>query len=1150
MGEKDIHTLLNDAREKSWSDQALVQRAVDMARELSAPTLNRLNSEERSFLAALSRLVTDEPSRRFAEQLCEYALRDSAHAAERLRHMLDELGGIPTFFSSMARLRLKAVAMASRGMQGAALGEMKRIFRATFGEPVLPAVANKISRRADALSKEGLRLILTPLEPEVFGEQAARQYAESLAALLVEQPRVGIVVQSQRLCPGLSPASPRHSAELFAARLKRFITASLLGGGARPIIVETHCSDTLPLVVEGLKQALDSPECDTADVALELPGYLRSSASILRELVDWGKPRAERGATPLKVLLVKGSYLDEERRISAAYGTSAQLCSSKSEADVAYVRLLNAAMACPPKVITPVVGTHELTHLCYAALRWARSGREGLPPVCLLYGVGNHMARQFARLGAQVALRAPIVPEEGEDGIFERYLLGLVHEFSRPGGFLAEGYAADASGNSLSDKARPLMIAQGDRDESDRAEAAPGYVPGHLGALLERPYVDAFYEAARAEKEREQSTLPLVIGGQAYASPLTFVHRSLTVPGLVDYRFSCADYKAVDMALHYAQTRLVSPRAGEVDRAAGLLKAARELRRRSTEFAALLVRDAGFTLPDAQAELRDAIDSARYYATAGSLKEGLQDGSTPQPLGVVAVAVGAAHPLAEAMAGIAAAWAGGNIIVYKPAAYSTLLGIKLTELLRDAGVEMICLPCMDNEISARLITDSRVDAVVCAADDNFARALTARHPLCAPLVAPVAGSCVYLAESCDWRTALREVLAVAYRRSGSSPACPLCVAVHARVYDDPAFAAALRDAVESLETKPTWLEGADLGPIASPLVEAERLLLAEGSPGVVEKLVAPSSDTPGSLLWRPGVYTASAADADVVRYGRRLPLLRLLRVESAEQAFALRSLPQACSRFAIYSADAEEIAALKSAPGCRWLAINCLPVARAGALPVPTCRSTLSAACGPMVGGRNFAPALCRWQETARPSMRSARRNLVFDPKGVIPSTSGAEETMRLSAAADSISYWWEKEFSAEQALQPLPGHRARLSYRPIRVCLRIEKAMADADVAIALMAAMQAGCRLQISTASVRPWLALFAEQYGVGLSVQKRGEFEESLAELPAGIVLRDPAATDDSLARAAAAGLAVSTAPVLANGRLELLQYLEERLVICPE
>ena len=109
---------------------------------------------------------------------------------------------------------------------------------------------------------------------------------------------------------------------------------------------------------------------------------------------------------------------------------------------------------------------------------------------------------------------------------------------------------------------------------------------------------------------------------------------------------------------------------------------------------------------------------------------------------------------------------------------------------------------------------------------------------------------------------------------------------------------------------------------------------------------------------------------------------------------------------------------------------------------------------------------------------------------------------------------------------------------------------MADADVAIALMAAMQTGCRLQISAAAVRPWLIVFAEQYGVSLREENRAAFEASFASLAAaGVTVRDTAAMEDTLARAAEHALPISSEPVLANGRLELLHYLEERFTISP-
>lgn len=1151
MGEKNIRTFLSDARDKTRSEQGLVQRAIDMARLLGAPAIGKLNGDERACLAALSRLVDDEPSRRFAEQLCELALRDNARAAERLRQLLAEMGGIPTFFSSMARLRLKAASMASRGMQGAALGEMKRVFRSTFEELVLTAHPTRVNRRAEAMAKEGVQLMLCPMQPEVFGESAAEKYAAELEKTLAEYPRAGVVVQALRLCPGLHPASPDHGAAMLAERLRRCLSAARSGGSPRPVILETHGSDTLPIIVEALKQTLDSPKYDTADIALELPAYLRTSPAVVRELADWAKPRSQRGATPLKVLIVKGSHLVDERRLAARYGTTPQLCSNKTETDVAFARLLNAAMSCPAKVITPIIGTHELTHLCYAVLRWARSGREGLPPLCFVCGLGNHLARLFAKQGSPVLLRAPLAPAEGESGVFERYLLDLMSEISRPGGFLAGGYAADASGNTLSDKARPLMTASSPRDDEGGSDATPahGFVPGHLGALLERPYVDAFYAAARAESERPQDPIPLVLGGEVCESPLTFIHRSLTVPKLVDYRFSCADYQAVETALQWAEKAAVARKPGEDDRVASLLKAARELRHRSEEFAALLVRDGGFTLTDAQTELRDSVDALRFYAD-DALRGGFADGTIPQPLGVVVVSAGTAHPLADALSGIAAAWVAGNTIIYKPAAYSTLLGTRLSALLQEAGVEHLCFPSLDNEIATLLFTDSRVQALICSADPATARNLWSCSPQSASLLSPAAGPCVYLGETCDWRAALRDITTAAFRRSGSSPSCPLCVLAHNSLYDDPAFIAALQDAVSSLTTKPTWLSDADLGPVPSPLGEKERRLLTEPLVGGAAWRVTPRAEEPGSLLWQPGLCVGLDTTSPVLRDGRRLPLLRLMRAESAEQAYALGQNINASSAFVLYSRNSEEIEDVQRDFACRWLAVNCLPAPRPGAVPQPLARTTLGAAVAPLAGGSNYAPALCRWEERTRPSCRSTRRHLTFDPKGIVPATSGAEETMRLSAAADSVSYWWEREFSTPHDLPTADGLRATLSYHPIRVCLRIEKAMSDADIAIALMAALQTGCRLSLSLDASRPWLLGVAEQYGLSMSVQKRGEYEASFPALAAGgFIVRDPAALDDTLAAATAASLPLINASVLANGRLELLYYLEERLTIRP-
>jgi len=53
------------------------------------------------------------------------------------------------------------------------------------------------------------------------------------------------------------------------------------------------------------------------------------------------------------------------------------------------------------------------------------------------------------------------------------------------------------------------------------------------------------------------------------------------------------------------------------ERAACLTRAAQLLQARRGQFLSLLVREAGKTLPDAVAELREAVDFCRYYAARG-----------------------------------------------------------------------------------------------------------------------------------------------------------------------------------------------------------------------------------------------------------------------------------------------------------------------------------------------------------------------------------------------------------------------------------------------------------------------------------------------------------------------------------------------------
>ncbi len=1160
MGDVDISARLAEAGKRKWDDRTLAQRAADLATELLALSLKSLRSDERTLLAALSRLAVDPRNRSFVHELCGQVFRAPTPAAQaaRLKKLLTDFGGIPTLFSTVGRLRLRAAAMAAGSMQGAAMAEVRRIFRSTFGELSLPTQVEKVTRRVRDFGKDKLTLALNPLSPEVFGAKGAERYQKNLEAILSKQEGVGITIQPWRLVPGLSPYRPSLAAHELAEKLKALFRLSLKGGDARPVIVETGHSDIMPVVIEGFKLALAGSTFHQANVTLELPGYLRQSPALLRELTEWAAARAAKGARPLGVMLNKGSHLAAERACAYLYGDSNAAAANKGEADTRYKQLVHQAMAANAKAIRPALATHNLFDLAYGLLDWARSGRSGLPDIVLTAGLGNHTGRMLSRAGARVTLVVGVASEQSETE-FENYLLRIIREAALPESLLSAGYAPEPNSMAWNRMRQQFLASLSGREEphsnDTRRRADNDLTPtGTLSSALDRAGMDALYAAAaEAGQELHAPALPLTIGGQVVETPLTGIHRSLTAAGVEEYRYTCADYKAVDTVLQLASRATADEPLALDERRLQLLQLARILEKNRLELCTLLVRDAGFTLADAYLELRDAADACRFYEKS-AMQDGLLDGTQPLPLGVVVVASDRAHPLAHAVNGIAAAWMTGNSVIFKPTPASLRLGYRLAALAAEAGFRsprFNTLACLDNQIADKLMTDPRTDATLLPGHSALAARLAMQAPGKPILCASAGLASAYLAADADWQQAVHDITRAAFRRSGQAATCPRVLLVDASVYDNQLFMNALKDAVSTLSAQPGWTEAADLGPLSLPLTEEQRDLLTEQHDEETW-LVRPLAQGLNSQMWTPGVITGVKPGSPLTTTAaRELPLISLIRVGSLAEALVVQKQVSAAGAAALYAQDETLISqwsrSMSSAQsGINSLFINCCPQMRPGLLPEPS--YPLPARCSaPQASGPHYLTALCNWQETARPQRRGKQRHIPFSPWESLAPKPSPDDTMRLTSAADSISYWWENEFGQQKEHSTYEGETVTRRYIPHPICLRAEKATSDIDLAIAIMAALTAGSELQLSTASLRPWMPRALEPLGITVTVEQRDEFESHFAELAGrGICVRDTAATDSTQRAAAEAGLHLCTTSVLANGRLELLHCLSEHYI----
>jgi RHH-type proline utilization regulon transcriptional repressor/proline dehydrogenase/delta 1-pyrroline-5-carboxylate dehydrogenase len=137
-------------------------------------------------------------------------------------------------------------------------------------------------------------------------------------------------------------------------------------------------------------------------------------------------------------------------------------------------------------------------------------------------------------------------------------------------------------------------------------------------------------------------------------------------------------------------------RLGGEGRAAILEKAADLYERDTARFMALLVREAGKTLDNGMADLREAVDFLRYYATLARQQfsgptvlpgpTGERNELSMHGRGVFACISPWNFPLAIFSGQVSAALAAGNSVIAKPAEQTPLIAHHAVKLLHEAGV--------------------------------------------------------------------------------------------------------------------------------------------------------------------------------------------------------------------------------------------------------------------------------------------------------------------------------------------------------------------------------------------------------------------------------------------------------------------------------
>ena len=534
---------------------------------------------------------------------------------------------------------------------------------------------------------------------EADAERYFQSYAHAIEVLARQAPgathaRSGISVKLSALEPRYSlMQSARVNSELAPRMLQLARLAARAGIG---FTLDAEEADRLDLSLDIVEALARDPTTRAWDgLGLAVQAYGRRAPRLL----EWVAALARDTGRRMSVRLVKGAYWDSEIKRAQERGlVSFPVYTSKDATDASYlqcVRVLfgvrealypqfathNAYTVAAVLALAPAGAAYEFQRLHgmgEALYEAARAEIPDLPPV-----------RVYAPVGSHEELLPYLVRRLLENGANSSF----VHQFLNPQMPVAQVVRdpLSALGSAQSEAPRirePHALYGSERANSDGEDfgnpAALASLETQVQAHAQAPYRGG----------------PIVNGESLGGAdiPVTSPADTRVIVGYTR-EATAAEIAAAMQAAGESQPAWEATPAPE--RAACLERAADALQARRGEFLSLLVREAGKTLPDAVAEIREAIDFCRYYAARGRELFGapaLMPGPTGERntlslhgRGVFVCISPWNFPLAIFSGQITAALVAGNTVVAKPAPATPLIAHAMTRLLHEAGIPAAAL---------------------------------------------------------------------------------------------------------------------------------------------------------------------------------------------------------------------------------------------------------------------------------------------------------------------------------------------------------------------------------------------------------------------------------------------------------------------------
>lgn len=834
----------------------------------------------------MAKLFEEKSDKALILDICDQAFRPkkTKDTALVIRQLLNKYG-YPKFLSFAESLALKFFYYFSPLFHFVMIPSFKWYITKMSSKYVAFGNINQIAKKINKYQKQGLLTNINRVGELLLGEKEANSRIEQYIEDLKHKDVKCISIKASTLYSQINLLAFSETVDAITKQLIKIYKAAkenyyLDENGQKKyklINLDMEEYKDLFITLAAYRKALNHPELKDLQAGIALQAYLPDSFYAIKKIVAFAKTRVKQGGAPLRVRIVKGANMEMELFESCEKHWELATYNQKHFTDANHKRIINYLLEDDNfKYVNVGIASHNVFDICYYYQKIKAKNAQKYFTWEMLSGMCDNIAKIISKKFAMPVLL--YLPFSNKDQFINSisYLVRRFDENTSKDNYLRYINSISQENLKILEEKFNLSLqeklpniekhrTQNRLEEEKSPKNINAYKTGFYKAQADSDFTildnlkwlkkhkNKFFRSVNA---KEITQIPTISGGKDIFAQNNifeiFDHNNKNLLIAQHHNASPSDAKTMLESARNDKSWLETPLNKRLEIIA---KGANLIKKNRGDLIMKMAADGGKIFSESDVEISEAIDFCEFYSHSYlTMKEKLEN-CTITAKGTVLVLSPWNFPFAIPVGGIVAALIAGNNVIYKPSNLTVLSGYMACKFFWDAGVPKSALqfcPTQNHETAISLTKSNLVDFIVFTGSTATALNIMKNNPK-VDIAAETGGKNFTIAtKNCDKDQVIKNVLQSAFSNSGQKCSATSVLALEKELYQDQNFISSLQDAVESLKVDFAWNADAKVGPLIRKPNDDLLYALTKIEKG--EKwIVKPKQLDKNGLLWSPGL---------------------------------------------------------------------------------------------------------------------------------------------------------------------------------------------------------------------------------------------------------------------------------------------------------